>query len=295
MTRLRSICCGLLAMSLAMTVATPEVWGQRRGSSKEIGYQLGTMWYVGDLNPNNLFRSISNTAQGAYFRYNVNPRVSVRGQYVQGSVEVFDANHPNAHQQRRNLGFFNLVNEVSFTTEVNFRDHVVGNPKRRLVPFFSAGVAVFGHDPQGIKSNGLLTPLRAIGTEGQDWFPGIDPYKDWGVALPYGLGWKGTLGSTMTFQIEWGARKLWTDYLDDVSGVYVLYNPNDVLDFEPSSALDDFQGALPYNLENETGSGEGVAGEVYQRGDPGRNDRYGFFLVSLGFRVSKKATTCWEQ
>jgi hypothetical protein len=282
-------------MSLAMTVATPEVWGQRRGSSKEIGYQLGTMWYVGDLNPNNLFRSISNTAQGAYFRYNVNPRVSVRGQYVQGSVEVFDANHPNAHQQRRNLGFFNLVNEVSFTTEVNFRDHVVGNPKRRLVPFFSAGVAVFGHDPQGIKSNGLLTPLRAIGTEGQDWFPGIDPYKDWGVALPYGLGWKGTLGSTMTFQIEWGARKLWTDYLDDVSGVYVLYNPNDVLDFEPSSALDDFQGALPYNLENETGSGEGVAGEVYQRGDPGRNDRYGFFLVSLGFRVSKKATTCWEQ
>ena len=32
-----------------------------------------------------------------------------------------------------------------------------------------------------------------------------------------------------------------------------------------------------------------------QRGDPGRNDRYGYFLLSLGFRVSKKATTCWEQ
>ena len=282
-------------MSLAMAVATPDVFGQRRGSSKEIGYQLGTMWYVGDLNPNNLLRSISHTAQGAYFRYNVNPRLSVRAQYVQGSVEVFDANHPNAHQQRRDLGFFNLVNEVSFTTEVNFRDHVVGNPKRRLVPFLTAGVAVFGHDPQGIKSNGIQKPLREIGTEGQGWFPGIGRYKNWGAALPFGLGWKGTLGSTMTFQIEWGARKLWTDYLDDVSGVYVFHNPEDPTHSEPSSDLEEFQGELPYNVDSATGSGDVNAEEVYQRGDPGRNDRYGFFLVSLGFRVSKKATTCWEQ
>ena len=40
-------------------------------------------------------------------------------------------------------------------------------------------------------------------------------------------------------------------------------------------------------------AGQGLEG--LQRGDPGRNDRYGYFLFSLGFRVSKKATTCWEQ
>ena len=155
MTRLRSFCGCLLAVTLVTTALPVDVHAQRRGSSKELGYQLGTMWYVGDLNPNNLLRSVSHSAQGVYYRYNVNPRVSLRAQYVQGSVEVFDANHPNAHQQRRDLGFFNLVNEVSFTTEVNFRDHVVGNPKRRLVPFLTAGVAVFGHAPQGIKSNGI--------------------------------------------------------------------------------------------------------------------------------------------
>ena len=83
---------------------------------------------------------------------------------------------------------------------------------------------MFGHDPKGIKSNGIQKPLREIGTEGQGWFPGIGRYKNWGAALPFGLGWKGTLGSTMTFQIEWGARKLWTDYLDDVSGVYVIHD-----------------------------------------------------------------------
>ena len=295
MTRLRSFCGCLLAVTLVTTALPVDVHAQRRGSSKELGYQLGTMWYVGDLNPNNLLRSVSHSAQGVYYRYNVNPRVSLRAQYVQGSVEVFDANHPNAHQQRRDLGFFNLVNEVSFTTEVNFRDHVVGNPKRRLVPFLSAGLAVFGHDPKGIKSNGIQKPLREIGTEGQGWFPGIGRYKNWGAALPFGLGWKGTLGSTMTFQIEWGARKLWTDYLDDVSGVYVIHDPDTPTDSEPSLDLEEFQGDPPYIQGSATDSGDGDFEEVYQRGDPGRNDRYGFFLVSLGFRVSKKATTCWEQ
>ena len=96
MTRLHSFNCCILAMSVAMGCAVPEVFGQRRGSSKELGYQLGTMWYLGDVNPTNLLRSISHSAQGAYFRYNVNPRLSLRGQYIQGTIEAFDANHPNA-------------------------------------------------------------------------------------------------------------------------------------------------------------------------------------------------------
>jgi len=35
--------------------------------------------------------------------------------------------------------------------------------------------------------------------------------------------------------------------------------------------------------------------EGLQRGDPGLNDKYGYFLASLAFRVSKKPTSCWEQ
>ena len=34
-------------------------------------------------------------------------------------------------------------------TELNFRDHAVGNPKRQLVPFLFAGFAVYTHDPEG--------------------------------------------------------------------------------------------------------------------------------------------------
>ena len=198
--------------------AVTDLLGQRRGSSKELGYQLGTMWYLGDVNPNNLLRSISHSAQRrAYFRYNANPRLSLRANSFKEPLRR-STDHPNVHQQRRDLGFVNVVNELSFTTEINFRDHVVGHPNRRLVPFLTAGLAVFGHDPSGVKSNGILQPLLDVGTEGQGWAPGESAYKNWGVAVPFGLGLKGTLGSAMTFQVEWGARKLWTDHLDDVSG-----------------------------------------------------------------------------
>ena len=283
-----------LALLLGLSVRSTALNAQahRAGSSKELGYQVGTMWYLGDLNPTNLFRSVSHTAQGAYFRYNVNSRLSVRAQFLQGAVEVWDANHPNAHQQRRDLHFYNQVNELSFTTELNFRDHVVGNPKRRLVPFLTAGLGFFGHDPTGFSATGIPQPLQSVGTEGQGWYPEVKEYRLRGVMLPFGLGWKGTLGSTMSFQIEWSARKLWTDYLDDVSTVY--RNPA-LADEDPGSSLVKFEGTPPYVLGEDEETWDAYPAEVYQRGDPGRNDRYGFFLVSLGFRVSKKATTCWEQ
>ena len=91
----------------------------------------------------------------------------------------------------------------------------------------------------------------------------------------------------MTFQVEWGARKLWTDHLDDVSTIYLNPDSDERLE-EPSLALEEFQGDPPYNVEDASDPWADDMKEVFQRGDPGRNDRYGFFLVSLGFASAKK-------
>jgi hypothetical protein len=91
----------------------------------------------------------------------------------------------------------------------------------------------------------------------------------------------------MSLQLEWGARKVWTDYLDDVSTVYM--NPSLLREARGQTAVEFADRAE----DRELAVGQSIAG--LQRGDPGRVDRYGYFLVSLGFRVSKKATTCWEQ
>lgn len=259
----------------------------RRGASKELGVQLGTMWYTGDLNPGNLFRSVSHVARGGFYRHNLNTRISFRGQFMLGSIESWDADHPNGWQQQRNLHFRNEIREYSFCTELNYRDHAVGNPKRQLVPFLFGGLAVYTHDPEGQDAYGNWQPLQPMGTEGQGWFEDVENYLTWGVAIPYGLGFKGNLGSGMSIQMEWGARKVWTDHLDDVSTVYM----------DPA-LLREARGQIAVQFADRTLDRElppGQSLEGLQRGDPGRNDRYGYFLLSLGFRVSKKATTCWEQ
>ena len=259
----------------------------RRGSSKELAFQVGTMWYTGDLNPTNVFRGRYHAAQGGFFRQNVNSRFAWRAQFMKGTIEAWDADHPNAWQQERNLLVVNEIHEYSVMAELNYRDYVVGVPRRRLMPFMMAGIAVYTHDPSSRDQFGNLVPLRPLSTEGQEWNEGSESYLLGGVAIPYGFGWKGTLGEGMSFQMEFGARKLWTDYLDDVSTVYM--NPQILRSERGQTAVDFADMSETRELTNE----QELAG--LQRGDPGRNDRYGYFLFSLGFRVSKKPTTRWEQ
>ncbi len=279
----------LCALGVIVALQPLDAWAQmnRRGGSKEMGYQLGTMWYTGDLNPTNVFRGSAHVAQGLYYRQNINARVCVRGQYMQGTIEMWDADHPNLWQQQRNLHFRNEISEYALFVELNYRNHVVGQPTSRVVPFMYSGLAVYAHDPEGQDDFGNWQPLQPLGTEGQGWFQDVEPYLLGGVALPFGIGWKGTLGTAMSFQVEYAWRKVWTDYLDDVSTVYM--NPSLLREARGQIAVDFADRALSHNLP------QGAPIEGLQRGDPGRNDRYGYFLFSLGFRVSKKATTCWEQ
>ncbi|MGB2229493.1 MAG: DUF6089 family protein, partial [Flavobacteriales bacterium] len=100
---------------VALMVLGLEVSAQfnRRGASKEIAFQLGSAWYTGDLNPTNMFRGMSHVSQGAFYRHNLNSRLSIRGQYLRGMIEMWDADHPNAWQQERNLHFRNDLREYA--------------------------------------------------------------------------------------------------------------------------------------------------------------------------------------
>lgn len=256
------------------------------GESKEIGYQIGTSYYIGDLNPDNPLGGRHHVAQGGFYRYNVNSRVGVRFQIIQGTVEAWDEDSNNPWCVNRNLHFRNTMIEYSISGEINYIDHVLGNPKHRLTGFLTAGLAYYSHDPEGMDSFGNWHPLQPMGTEGQGWIEGVENYKLGGVAMPFGMGFKVNLGTIMSFQMEWGMRKTWTDYLDDVSTSYVNNNALRLEKGELSVELADRIIDLPEGVD----SSEGL-----QRGDPGRNDKYGYFLASVSFRVSKKPTTCWEQ
>lgn len=273
-------------MLVIIALGSDAIAQNHTGGSKEIGYQLGTTYYIGDLNPDNPLKSRPHIAQGGYFRHNINSRAGVRFQVMRGVVEAWDEDSQNSWALNRNLHFRNNITEFSVQGEINYIDHVLGNSNDRITGFLTAGIAYFNHDPEAQDVFGNWHPLQPLGTEGQGWIDGVENYKLACFALPFGAGFKVNLGNSMSFQLEWGMRKTWTDYLDDVSTSYVN-----------SSLLMQARGVLSAQLADQIVElPEGAdSSEGMQRGDPGRYDKYGFVMASISLRVSKKPTSCWEQ
>ena len=68
--------------------------------------------------------------------------------------------------------------------------------------------------------NGVWYKLRPLGTQGQFADPSQSPYDYYSLVIPFGFGKKFSLKNGMTLALDISLRKTFTDYLDDVSGVY---------------------------------------------------------------------------
>ncbi len=79
----------------------------------------------------------------------------------------------------------------------------------------------------------------------------------------------------MHLTVEYGWRKTWTDYLDDVSTTYVA----------PSSLGGGSEGGMAATLADRSGEVEPgyVNAPGIKRGDDSLNDWYSFFNVSFSF------------
>ncbi len=258
---------------------------KRFEESREFGLVGGTGYYIGDLNPYRHFGGDLSLGGGAMYRQNLNRRWSVKGQVFYGIIGASDAEASNEWRRNRNLSFRNEIIEGSCTVELNFKEYQIGNPQAKFSPYLFMGLGIFSHRPQA-EFNGRWVELQPLGTEGQGTSEGGDPYALRGLVAPFGLGIKVNLFATLALSVEWGMRKTWTDYLDDVSGTYV--DPAVLADEAGplSVTLADRSLTLPEGRQNQAGM---------ERGDSGRNDWYNFTTVTLSIRLGKMPTTCWNQ
>lgn len=265
----------------------PQLFAQRQfNESKELGVTVGSSYYLGDLNPYVHLGGRLHVGAGGFFRYNINPRISARLHVSQGTVEAWDVDSPDAWRQNRNLHFRNTISEYAGLVELNYRNFRFGNAKNRFSAYLVSGIAVFSHMPEA-QLDGNWYALQPLGTEGQGttWGDarGLKPYRTAGVAVPFGCGAKLNLTESLAFSVEWGVRKTWSDYIDDVSTSYADVRVLRSEKGDIAAALADRSLALPDGLETRAG---------LQRGDPGKTDAYGFVWASLSVRVSRKPTTC---
>lgn len=255
-----------------------------KAQSPEVGGWIGGSQYYGDVGILNTIYMPEDLAFGGFVRWNFNDHLAMRTGIGFGGIQAADSLSELPFRQNRNLSFRSNIFEADVRLELNFFPYIIGVPKKHSL-FVFAGVGFFTFKPQALY-NDTWYDLQPLATEGQgtNLAPDLKEYNQWSLSIPFGIGYKINFGRRWALAVEAGARRTFTDYLDDVSGRYV----------DPTQ-LAGIKGQVAADLSDR--SFNRLAGEdntFYQRGNRESNDWYFVSAVSLSFKIFDQPERCHE-
>ena len=174
--------------------------------------------YYGDLQSKAFTVDQAGLAIGAGLKYDLTAHFALLAGLNYGKVGASDAyNKPSL--QTRNLSFQSNIVEWNFMGEYTLLDL----ENNWVSPYVFAGLAVYHFNPYAYDTLGNKVYLKPLSTEGEGLpqYPRIKPYSLTQLAIPFGGGIKFRITNKVVLAYEIGFRKLFTDYLDDVSGKYI--------------------------------------------------------------------------
>lgn len=240
----------------------------------EIGLFLGGSNYMGDLNNLSPLGTVS-PAGGLIYRYTINSRWVIKADALYGWLK---GGNPDIIEMR-NLSFKSYIFEGSIQMEFNFLPYYTGDVRDRWAPYLFAGVGFFSFNPKAYY-DGVWYDLNKLGTEGQGsaQYQDRKPYSLVQLSIPMGIGFKFSIAKNISLGVEYGIRKTFTDYIDDVSKTYVEPNVLSGTNGQMSVILSDRTNELPgyEGIYNVPGS---------DRGNAALDDWYAFFGVTLTFSM----------
>jgi hypothetical protein len=167
--------------------------GQR---NSDYGVFAGISSYIGDINPDRLLYSPL-PAAGVFYRYNLHPRYSIRGNLFFGGLHANDHDFNNSYQQTRGASFSGTVGELSAQFEFNFLPYATTGKLWNFSPYYSAGVG-----------------LAIFNTVSMSYQP----------VIPFSFGFKVNIHKNLGLEIEYDFRKTFYDNFD---GLKDLVAPSD--------------------------------------------------------------------
>jgi Domain of unknown function (DUF6089) len=266
----------------------------------EVGISLGGMNCLTDLGGKkgkgkNLTKDINwkttKLTSGVYLSALYKNAIGIRLEGSFGQVAAYDSilkkvKATTTGRYERNLSFRSNITEFSALAEIhplNFKVDLDREPSR-YSPYLLAGIGYFNFNPQA-RLNGAWIDLHPLRTEGQGFaeYPGKKEYSLRQVNVPIGMGVKYELNSFLNARFEVVYRKLFTDYLDDVSGTYA-----DATTF--FTRLTPQQAALAAQLHDRRQELDPLAFPTpgQQRGDPADNDSYFSFQLKIGLILGRQ-------
>lgn len=246
---------------------------KRNFRQHELGVLLGTSYYIGDLNPRFHFL-MPQPAGGLFYRFTWSYRYALRAGFNYGRIMGDDSRSSNADLKFRNLNFRSNIYELNVVGEFNFLEYRLGHQRHYFTMFLFGGLAGYHFDPKGNLGDGQWRSLAPLQTEGTR-------YSRFQISIPFGIGFKWNVTDNIGLSVEWGPRKTYTDYLDDVSGLYYDFSKN-----APTSG--------------DTRTFAYRSGDTYNyvgtaRGNPRTKDWYFFTGFSINFKLPKANQPCYAK
>ena len=271
----------LIIISLVFNFASTA---QQFKPNTEVGLILGTSYYLGDLNTTH-FNQSSATA-GLVIRKNIDKRFVYKAEVMCLNLKSDERQSSDTIALDRGLHFRSPIYELSGQIEFNFLPYQSGNPLYTWTPFVYTGISIFSFNPQAENINGEWVDLQELGTEGQGTTTEFDgntrsKYSLIQFAIPIGGGLKIAVNENFNIVLEYGARKTFTDYLDDVSTTYAGPNINGSWPVEMS------------DLAQQMSDPNGTHVKDEQRGNPDKKDWYSFAGITLSFKLNNNTKDCY--
>jgi hypothetical protein len=239
-----------------------------------VGIAGGVANYSGDLPDKFYINSETKGFFGATVHYELSNQLFLRAGFSFASVSGNDKFSSKSSLQKRNLSFETAISEFSVVGEF----YPLNINEERLSPYVFGGLAIFQFNPYTYDAANRQVFLRPLSTEGQGIYPGKKKYSLNQEAIPFGGGLKVLISENLMLGIEIGFRKLFTDYLDDVSTTYADYN--DLLAAKGSVAVE-----LAYREDELQGGNPIYPTKGTQRGNSVNKDMYYFTGLNLSLRL----------
>jgi hypothetical protein len=210
---------------------------------KEVILQVGISQFLGDLgglngtgkdfSPADIEFRLTRPSVSIAYRYKFSKTFNIHSSFNYLLVKGDDNLTQEKSRNNRNLNFKSNIFELGTRAEFSFFRNKAGHRyglKRTVMRRHKSksdefmafiGVAAFYFNPKGKNpETGAWVKLQPLHTEGQGLPGGPPQYKRVGFVIPMGVCWRTIIQKKWSIGLELNYRKTFTDYIDDVSGVY---------------------------------------------------------------------------
>jgi len=163
----------------------------------EVGFIVGGANYVGDVGSTTYIQP-KNIGSSIMYKYNLNPRIAIRGNFSAFSISGDDADSENVIRQERGIKFENPINEFAVGIEYNFYEYDLSSKDKSSTPYILFQIAAVDYETPRLQNADRTFNFT----------------RNTAISIPLGIGFKTKIIEKIAFAVETTVRYTFTDELD---------------------------------------------------------------------------------